>query len=392
MVITKLSRLLTELKPFRTSMFAVIIAVLASFGVTVVSSLGKQIINKEMTAMGMDSMTVCAYNTNGDNLTDNTLYDNISNMSEVINASPVLYETMDITFSNGITAEVMGWGIDNSALQIITLNIIDGRMFTKEDIDANAYVCVVDKTLVENAYKRTNINGKKINITVNGRTIAFTVIGTMEKSSGILNTMTGSVIPDFVYIPYTTMQRISTKSAFDQIIFTSKDTNQTATEFKQKLVDLNRGYQNKAIKLTNLSSQKENIDKIVDIAFLSLFAVSCIAVIVCSVSVASSVNTAVISKQKDIGIKISMGASQWDIAKEFLLCAITSCVTGVTISFLIMVLAIIIINNILSYKLILETSLIVISIFATIILTAMFSLIPSCNAAKMSPIKALNRE
>ena len=136
----------------------------------------------------------------------------------------------------------------------------------------------------------------------------------------------------------------------------------------------------------------QQITNITDTAFLSLFAVSCVAVVVCSMAVGSSVNTAVISRQKDIGIKISMGASRVDIAKEFLSAAVMACCAGIFSAFNLMILLMNFISIFLSVDFALDYSLIVFSIFVTIILTTIFSFMPSYNAAKMSPIKALNRE
>lgn len=385
-------KLKTDIKPFKTAIFAVFIAITASFGVSVISSAGKQIIADEMDAMGLDGMTACAYNQEGENVTNTSFYNTLIKLKDVSDISPVIYDTATAVFSNGVTAEIMGWGIDPSAAGIISLKINSGRMINNTDIQNRSFVCLVDKSLAETVYKRSNICGKKITVTVGGKTAVFTVIGTAEKGSSILNTLTGDIIPNFVYIPYTTMSSLSNKSAFDQIIFTSVDEKQSVSEFKQKLVEENSRYRSHTIKLTNLSSQKEQISNISDTAFLSLFIVSCVAVLVCSMSVGASVNTAVISKHKDIGIKISMGASRWNIAKEFLYAALSACIVGVILSLLFMYTIIALIKHFIPFAFKIDYQLIVLSIFVTIFLTMVFSLAPSFSAANMSPIKALNRE
>ena len=382
----------TDIKPFKTAILAVFISITAAFSVSVISSFGKQMINEEMDAMGLDGMTISAYNNKGENVTDVHLYDTLMKIEGLSNISPVILNSTTAAFSNGISVESMIWGIDKTAADIISLKMVEGRMINNGDVQTKAFVCLVDKKLADTVYKRSNICGKKIYLVIDGKSVLFTVIGTVEKGSSILNTLTGDVIPNFIYIPYTTMSSLCNKSSFDQIIFSSENTDQNATEFKNRLVDERYRYRSQTIKLTNLSSQKEQILSIADTAFTALFIVSFVAVIVCSLSVGASVNTAVISKQKDIGIKISMGASRWDIAKEFMYSALAACIIGVVSAFVCIYAVILLIELMIPVKLTLDYILIVLSVVATIILTVIFSFIPSYKAAKMSPIKALNRE
>lgn len=381
-----------DLKTFKTAVFAVFIAVTASFGVSVISSAGRQLISNEMKAMGLNGMTTSVYNSNGENLTNISFYNTVTNLKDVSKVSPIIYDKATAVFSNGISAEIIGWGIDSAATDIISLKVNNGRIINNADIKNRSYVCMVDKKIAEKVYKRSNICGKNIMLTFGNTTAYFTVIGTVEKGSSILNSLTEGDVPGFIYLPYTTMSDLSNKSAFDQIIFTSNDTQQSAEEFKQKLVDENHIYRNHTIKLSNLSNQKEQISNISDTAFYALFAVSCVAVLVCSMSVGASVNTAVISKYRDIGIKISMGASRWNITKEFVTMAVLSCIIGIYAGVIFMCTALIIIVYILDFTFKIDFTLILLSVFATIFLTLIFSIMPSYNAARMSPIKALSRE
>ena len=381
-----------DIKPFKTAVFAVFIAVTASFGVSVISSVGKQIISNEMNSMGLNGMTVSAYTSEGENATNTSLYNTLVSMNEISEISPVLCEAATAVFSNGISKDVVGWGINTDISNIISLKNIDGRMINNADLLNQSYVCVIDKNLAEKIYRRSNICGKKLVLNIGDKTAYFTVVGTVEKGSNILNTLSGDVIPDFIYIPYTTMSSISSKPAFDQIIFSSTDNGQTVSELKQKLVDKNSKYRSHTIKLTNLSNQKDQISNIVDTAFSALFFVSCTAVIVCSMAVGASVNTAVISKYKDIGIKISMGAGRWNITKEFLSTALMACITGISGGLTVMLVAVNVLQHVVSFGFSTDYSLILLSVFATIFLTIIFSVLPSYNAARMSPIKALNRE
>ena len=381
-----------EISPFKSAVVAVVISVTASVIVAAVSDVGRQFITAEMDAMGMNGLAVSLYNNSGENVTDNYLYQNILSAEDTLSATPIIINNAEISFTNGASFEAMGWGINEQAAEIVCLEIIEGRMINKNDVSSNSMVCLIDENIAEKIYKRSNICGKKIYISFGGRTSVFEVIGTVKKGSSILNNLSGDIIPDFIYLPYTTMKNMSAKPGYDQIIFTSTTGEETANILKQKLIDLSYSYKNKTLKLTNLSQQKEQITNITDTAFLSLFLVSCVAILVCSISVASSVNTAVITRQRDIGIKISMGASRTNIVLEFLFAAVSACCTGIITAFAIIIPLFRFAKYIFSINITTDTSLIVFSISAILVLTALFSLIPSYRAAKMPPIKALNRE
>ncbi len=387
-----LNKLINETKPFKSAIFTVFITIIAAVSVSFITSLGKQIIKNELDSAGMNALSASAYKANGENATGNELYKSILEMPDTKNATPIVCDTAKVSFSTGKSADVMMWGINDNASSIVSLNVAAGRMINEGDIQSSSHVCLIDKNLAERIYKRTNINNKKITVYIGNKTAVLNIIGTIEKESNVLNALIGNVVPDFIYVPYTTMLSLSDKSGFDQIVFTSENMLQSSKELKQRLVKEDYKYYNQKISLTNLSAQKKQIEKISDTAFIALFMVSCVAVLVCSMSVGASVNTAVISKQKDIGIKMSLGANRRDITTEFMIAAILSCLAGIILALFTMIPIVIFIKYAMPIKFKIDIFLIALSIFATIILTAVFSFTPSYAASKISPIKALKRE
>ena len=386
-----LKRWIKNIAPFKAAVAAVAVSVVASVLVSAVSESGKNIISSEMDAMGLNGIAAAVYNKKGENKTDVDFYNSIANMEKILSATPVLTEKTEITFANGTVMETMGWGINEQAADIVSLDITHGRMICEDDIKSNAFVCLIDENIADKVYKRSNICGKRIYVHTGENTVPFTIVGMVRKGSNVLNSFTAGLVPDFIYMPYTTMKSLSSKGGFDQIIFTSENTGVDIPELKEKLNESSR-YRTQTISFTNLSQQKEQIDKIVDTAFISLFLVSCVAVLVCSISVASSVNTAVIAKHKDIGIKMSMGAGRSDIAAEFIISAVISCFLGISIAFFLVIIAAASLGRFFDIWIKFDCTLIAVTVSVTIVLTAIFSFLPSFRAAEMPPIRALNRE
>lgn len=381
-----------NISPFKTAVVTVFISVSASVLISILSDTGKNFINDEMSYMGLNGLAAVAYNSSGENMTNNEFYQEISSLENIQYATPVITENVTVSFSNKKKINSICWGIAPDACEVVSLEIVSGRMINNTDVENNAFVCLVDENIAQLMYNRSDICGKTITIPLKNKELSFTVIGTIKKGSSILNSLTGGVVPDFIYIPYTTMTNLSSKSTFDQIILTGQSSDTIKDQLTETITKHTGKLKKHNIILTDLSQQKQQISNIADTAFISLFLVSCVSVIVCSMSVGASVNTAVISRQKDIGIKMSMGASCFDIIMEFMFSALMSCLIGIAAALTTIIVIISVVSGFIGIHFSVDYSLILFSISATIMLTTIFSFVPSYNAAKLPPIKALNRE
>lgn len=380
------------LKPYSMAIVSVFISVLSINIVSIISMAGKAEIARELDGVGMNGMTICAYNSYNENITDINLYNILYNCNDISRLTPVLYDLSYVQFNTGTEKECMCWGISPMAEDIVNLIIIHGRMLNQTDMDTNNFVCLVDENVALAAYGRSNITGKDIFLSVGSGIYKFEVIGVVNKTSNVLNGMSGEIIPDFIYIPFTVMENLSHRKGLDQIIINVSDENineQSIEKYIRTNAMLNSGTR---IEINNLSRQRDTINNIVDIAFMALFAVSCVAVIVCSISVATSVNTAVSQAKHDIGIKISLGASKTDIMLEFLFYSLIACVTGILSGTFAGTLALAAVNLINKSAYTFDYRLLSRGLSATIFLAVIFSIYPSYQAASLTPVKALNRE
>ena len=360
--------------------------------ISLVSMAGKAEISKELDGVGMNGMTVTAYNSLNENVTDIDLYNILYRNENITRLTPVLYDSTTVILNTGKEINAMCWGISPMAKDIVNLLQIHGRMLSQSDVDNMNFVCLVDENIAKAAYGRSNIVGKDIYISIGQGIYKFNIAGVVNKTSNILNGMSGQVIPDFIYIPFTIMSNIGYRENLDQIIVNVTD--EIVNEEQLELQIKQDPHFNTATRLSisNLSQQRESITNIVDLAFAALFAVSCVAIIVCSISVATSVNTAVIQSRHDIGIKLSLGAKKSEIMFEFLLysllASIIGIISGTTVGYLTLKTINIIFDKIYRF----DYTLLLSGISATILLTIIFSLYPSWQAASLLPVKALSRE
>ena len=211
------------IKPFNMAILSVFISILSITIVSGISSAGKTEIKKELDGVGMNGMSVSVFDYAGTNITDQTLYDILKRNSDISLLTPVLYDYAFIQFSTGDVADSMCWGISPSAEKIVNLERKHGRMLSDTDIINHNNVCLIDENLAIQIYGRSNITGKKLNINIFSGVYEFDIVGVVNKTSNILNGMSGEAIPDFIYIPFTTMEKIYLKENLDQILINVSD-------------------------------------------------------------------------------------------------------------------------------------------------------------------------
>ena len=387
-----LYRIKRSLKPYNMAILSVFIAIFSINAVSLISMAGKKEIAKELDGVGLNGMSVSAYDSYNENITDINLYDLLEKYEEIDTLTPVLYDYAQLDFTSGVQLNSMCWGISPTAEKIVNLERIHGRMLNESDINNKSFVCLIDESMAINAYGRSNIVGKNLYLTISSGIYSFEIVGIVNKTSSVLNGLSGEIIPNFIYIPFTTMENIYYKENLDQILININNNNIDENNLYEYIKNTGIFSDNITLKITNLSRQRETINNIVEIAFLALFAVSCVAVIVCSISVATSVNTAVINAKHDIGIKISLGAGRADIMYEFLFYSLIACLIGILAGTAGGTLLLVAVNIIFKAGYSYDWGLLIRGISVTIFLTIIFSIYPSWQAASLLPVKALNRE
>ena len=128
--------------------------------VTLISSIsqcGTDAISTELESLGLSGLTISTSQTGGYGppLREEELAV-VEACEGVEAATPVLVQTAEIS-SKRYETQAIAWGIDVNADEIISLEVLYGRMFERSDIRAKANVCLVDEAFARNAYARSNI-------------------------------------------------------------------------------------------------------------------------------------------------------------------------------------------------------------------------------------------
>lgn len=359
--------------------------------ISAIGNCGTKAVSNEMNSLGMGGLTVSAAENSGVSLTENEL-EIVRNTTGIKSATPVAMLTTDIFDATGKSENSIVWGVDQTAKDVVSLELLYGRYLNNSDISSAANYCMVDQSFARNLFNMDNVVGRVISFGNENAIESFTIVGVLKTGSGLLQGAMGNIMPNFIYAPYTSVFQLTSSNSFNQIITrVNDDVNiEKLGNNLQRQLNLLNGTENK-FTVSNLAKQKAVLTNILSIVTLILSAVAAVSLVVASLSIMTVMLVSVSERKREIGIKKSIGASKITILREFLLEAlvlsICGCIIGIiaglTISFIGSLLLNIDID--MRFDIMLYTCLF--SIGAGVV----FGVYPALKAAKLNPADTLRQ-
>ena len=352
-----------------------------------ISSLGNSAFVNEVNSLGMGGLSVTLKKQSA-SLAGNELSE-IEALPFVENAMPLMFESTD-AYIRGKKNPVFLWGIDKGAKETIDLKILNGRFINSGDISSASKTCMIDSTLAESCFGTDRVTGKTMVINSGSTGSEYKIIGVIKTGGGILQNMMGSYIPNFVYLPYTTMQENLGSSNYTQIAVRLKENADSDSAAASIIKTLERSTGSKgAYTVTDLSKQKESISNLINIFTLVLTAVGVISLFVAGLGIMNVMLVAVSERTKEIGIKKALGAPKIYIVSEFLaeaaLLTLMGSIVGIAFGTFVSWLGAVIVGLTLKPDFGIMLTVTVFSIVVGVI----FGIYPAMKASKLKPVDAL---
>ena len=380
--------LLAKRSQISLTVCGIAIGVFSVLVISAIGSTGQTIIGQELEKLGFDCITVSASQKELNTMGPDDLVA-VAALEEVAVAAP-LNTSIGRVVMRDYAGEVLLCGVDQNARQIIQLELKNGRFFQESDIAAGANLCVVDEKLAHSFYKRTNIVGKEMTITVDQGTETFTVIGVVDGESNLLNNLAGGYVPSFVYIPYTAHQSLCRGSAIDQLFVKAAPGTEpeVAGERIAHLLNVSAGYRN-LYRYEDLAVQKDRLDSILSGATLALSAIGGISLLVSGLSI---MTMSVQDRTREIGIKRAVGARTIHILGEFIGEAVLLTLAGSLLGVLASQLLTFAAGRLLGLPLGIAPGMVLGTLGFSVVLGAVFGVRPARLAARLRPVDALRYE
>lgn len=317
------------------------------------------------------------------NIVDETRY--ISAVSPSVNSSG-----QAIYGANNAPTTV--YGISPDYLEIRRYKVGDGEMFTEQDIQTAAKVCVVGKTVVDNLFT----NGESpVGKVIRFQKLPFRIVGVLESKG--YNSM-GMDQDDLILAPYTTIQKKVLAITHLQGITCSALKEEYTDQAIDEITEILR--RNHKLKESDdddftIRSQQElstMLTSTTDMMTVLLAAVAGISLLVGGIGIMNIMYVSVTERTREIGLRMSIGAKGIDILAQFLIESILISVTGGLIGVVLGVGAALVVNAVAHFPIYIQPWSVMLSFAVCTVTGVFFGWYPAKKAAQLDPIEAIRYE
>ena len=284
------------------------------------------------------------------------------------------------------------YGISPDYLGIRRYKVEDGDMFTEQDIQTAAKVCVVGKTVVDNLFPDgSNPVGKVIRF----QKLPFRIVGVLESKG--YNSM-GMDQDDLILAPYTTIQKkvlaITHLQGITCSALKEEYTDQAIDEISEILRRNHKLKESDDDDFTIRSQQELStmLTSTTDMMTVLLAAVAGISLLVGGIGIMNIMYVSVTERTREIGLRMSIGAKGIDILAQFLIESILISVTGGLIGVVFGVGAALVVNGVAHFPIYIQPWSVVLSFAVCTVTGVFFGWYPAKKAAQLDPIEAIRYE
>lgn len=310
---------------------------------------------------------------------------NIANITPTVNSSGQW-----VNGNNNYPSQAQG--VNTQYLDIRQRKVSEGEMFSENDVKTAAKVCVLGKTLVDNLFPDgTDPIGKVVRF----GSIPLTVIGVLDEKG--YNTM-GQDQDDLALVPYTTvMKRMLAIDYIQGIQASAIDENRTE-ETIAEITDILRTNhklredQDDNFTIRSMQELAEMINSTSSMMTMLLAAVAGISLLVGGIGIMNIMIVSVTERTREIGLRMSIGATGRDIMTQFLIESILISVTGGLLGILLGAIATWLIKLIANWPVQIDPSSVILSFAVCTLIGIIFGFYPAAKASNLDPIEAIRYE
>ena len=319
-------------------------------------------------------------------------YEDIVNETRYVSTTSPSVNSSGQVIYGANNAPTTVYGISPDYMEIRRYEVEDGDMFSDQDVQTAAKVCVIGKTVVDNLFPGgENPVGKVIRF----QKLPFRVAGVL-KSKGY-NSM-GMDQDDLILAPYTTIQKkilaITHLQGITCSALKEEYTDQAIDEISEILRRNHRLRETDDDDFTIRSMQELStmLTSTTDIMTTLLAAVAGISLLVGGIGIMNIMYVSVTERTREIGLRMSIGAKGMDILAQFLIESILISVTGGLIGVLFGVGAALVVNVVAHFPIYIQPWSVLLSFVVCTVTGVFFGWYPAKKAAQLDPIEAIRYE
>lgn len=290
-----------------------------------------------------------------------------------------------IAGANNTPTTVKGCGEQLAEIENYTVE--DGAMWGRNEVRTAAKVCVLSAGL----YRKLFPDGENpVGQTVRLETIPLKVVGTLKEKGGEDD--------NFMYVPYTTVQRRMLGIHYLNAIYASAATEEVSAAAVDEIRAIMRDRHNirkgdaDDFEVMSMTEMLESLNEILGILTMVLSCIAGISLVVGGIGIMNIMYVSVTERTREIGLRMSIGAKRRHIMMQFLIESVIISVAGGLIGVALGISLASLIIKLLDWPFIFDGFAIAVSFVVCTVTGVFFGWYPARKAGNLNPIDALRYE
>jgi putative ABC transport system permease protein len=310
--------------------------------------------------------------------------DLVSNVSPHVDTRVQLVSSSQNWFS-------MVRGVPPEYLAVRDWKIHLGTMYSTEDVNAAANVCVLGQTVCDRLFGTADPIDEMIRV----KNLPCRVVGVLTPKG---MSATNQDQDDTLLMPFTTvMKKLAGQTFLDDIMCTAVSSTAVA-EAERQITDLLRerhhigdgqlddfNLRHPTEIATVIAASTRNME-------IMLASIAAIALLLGGVGIMNIMLVSVTERTHEIGIRMALGAREADIQKQFLLEAVLLSLCGGLVGIVLGSFASLVINQTLQWRVLVSPIALLLSCAFAMLTGIFFGFYPAFKASRLHPIEALHFE
>ncbi len=301
----------------------------------------------------------------------------------VVNRTQIVYQNQN--WNTGVTGttpnyfEIRNWAVES------------GTVFSQDEVDMAANVCVLGTTVANILFEKENPIGQTVRI----GNLPFRVVGVLESKG---QSVMGTDQDDVIFAPYTTVQKKISGITWIQFMNASAVTQEASLAAVPQITALLRErhrirpgedddfFVRTQSEVADLANQTQSV------MTLLLGSIASVSLIVGGIGIMNIMLVSVTERTREIGVRMAVGATEKDVQNQFLLEAVTLSMAGGLGGIVLGLIGSALISKFLTWPTLISFWAILIAAIFSAAVGVFFGFYPARKAARLDPIEALRYE